>query len=103
MRGLILISNPIFIIFQKVKRFLHSLKYSSLNFKYNFVRRILLVFKQFTGEYVTTCQLDDKKHAELLRTGNFGDGEDLFSGKVRTVPKDTNINILNNPDTKNND
>ena len=63
----------------------------------------MLVFKKSTGEFATTCRLNDREHEELLRTGNFGGEKDWFSGKVRNIPKDTNINILKNQGTKNDD
>ena len=34
-------------------------------------KRVIAVFKKETGNFVTTCQLTDEEHVELLPTGNF--------------------------------
>ena len=39
-------------------------------------KRVIAVFKKSTGEFTTTCRLNDRQHAELLRTGNFGGKKD---------------------------
>ena len=44
------------------------------------------MFKKSTGKFVTTCQLDQNEHDELLETGNFGGGKGWFSGQVKNLP-----------------
>lgn len=49
--------------------------------------RIAVVFKKLTGEFSTTCRLDDDEHTELLETGNFGGGKDWFSSIAKNISK----------------
>jgi hypothetical protein len=53
--------------------------------------QIIAVFRKDTGKFVTTCQLSDPEHEELMRTGNFGGGKDWFSGQVRNLPPQQNV------------
>lgn len=53
---------------------------------YDLDEQVIAVFKKSTGKFVTTCQLDDDEHNELLETGNFRGGKGWFSGQVKNLP-----------------
>ncbi len=54
-------------------------------------KRVIAVFKKDTGNFVTTCQLDDEEDAELKATGNFGGGKDRVSGQAKNLPPQPNV------------
>jgi hypothetical protein len=58
---------------------------------YDLDKRVIAVFKKSTGKFVTTCPLTEKEDAELKATGNFGGGKDWFSGQVRNLPPQKNV------------
>jgi len=58
---------------------------------YDMDKRVIAVFKKDTGNFVTTCQLTEKEDAELKATGNFGGKKDWFSGQVRNLPPQQNV------------
>ena len=58
---------------------------------YDLDKQVIAVFKKSTGKFVTTCQLDRDEHNELLETGNFGGGKGWFSGQVKNLPPQPNI------------
>ena len=53
---------------------------------YDLDKRVIAVFRKDTGNFVTTCQLTEKKDAELNTTGNFGGDKELYSGQVKNLP-----------------
>nr|WPV76467.1 hypothetical protein [Naviculales sp.] len=58
---------------------------------YDLDTRVIAVFKKDTGDFVTTCQLTEKEDAELKATGNFGGRKNWFSGQVRNLPPQKNV------------
>ena len=58
---------------------------------YDLDKRVIAVFKKSTGKFVTTCQLTEKEDAELKATGNFGGGKGWFSGQVKNLPPQQNV------------
>jgi hypothetical protein len=53
---------------------------------YDLDNRVITVFKKETGNFVTTCQLNEAQDRELLETGNFEGAKGWFSGKVQNLP-----------------
>jgi hypothetical protein len=49
-------------------------------------KRIIAVFKKFTGKFVTTCELTPDEDKKLNATGNFGGKKGWYSGQVRNLP-----------------
>ena len=48
--------------------------------------KVVAVFNKQTGNFVTTCQLEEDEEIELKATHNLGGGEDQFSDKVNNLP-----------------
>nr|WAJ48232.1 hypothetical protein DMDDKFKA_00011 [Haslea ostrearia] len=48
--------------------------------------KVIAVFNKQTGNFVTTCQLEEKEEIELKAIHNFGGTEGWSSGKVNNLP-----------------
>lgn len=53
---------------------------------YDLDKKVIAVFRKSTGKFVTTCQLLDPEHDELINTGNFGGKKGWLSGQVKNLP-----------------
>jgi hypothetical protein len=53
---------------------------------YDLDKKVIAVFRKSTGKFVTTCQLLDPEHDELINTGNFGGKKGWLNGQVKNLP-----------------
>lgn len=49
-------------------------------------KQIIAVFKKSNGRFVTTCQLNEKEHNELIATSNFGGRDNWYSRQGKNLP-----------------
>lgn len=60
---------------------------------YDLNEKIIAVFKKSTLNFVTTCQLDEDEHEELLETGNFDGEKGKYSKQFKNLPpQQTDVN-----------